>query len=163
MQGTNTDASKKHLFQQMLFWEVGAFEICMVVFLLTTIFSALHYFNILRLDSAFPILSFLPRLEKTLQQDSVMVKKNPVNVVTNEKIKIQLIDYIKSVVKPAYISQKLHSAELAYDKRNFAYEIHWGKESQIPAGNAGIEFEQQTIKYVHVSLYIMTRPARQLR
>ena len=155
LQEANTTSPTKPFFQKVLFWEIGALELSIVFSLLGSIFFILHYFNVLRLDSAFPSLQFLPHQERHAQ---IVVDgglgKHSVVPVTNERVKEKLLDYVKSVVNPAYLSQKVQSLDLFYDKKNFAYELHWGKDAHGPAGNAGIELEQDKVKYMHVSLYI---------
>lgn len=103
----------------ILFLEWGIFEVVFVLVLLCVVFGALNFFNILNVSNVFPQLSFLPHLSSSKQQVSTKIQ------VTRDPQSQEIVDYIKSTLKPAYWSYNIDTPLFTVTKTKNYYESDW--------------------------------------
>jgi len=85
---------------------------------------SINYFNILRLDLAFPFLSFLPR------QHSVQTKKQQYKY-NNVSAKNIFTDYLKSNLRPEFVKSPF---SLNYLKNSPEYNVSWNGDDYMVSG-----------------------------
>lgn len=101
---------------------ISLFEIVFVLSLLFLIFGILNYFNILQLSTIFPKLSFLPHFSQPVQETTLAPQ---VNFPTRDAHSVQLIDYIKQTLRPAYLPFNISQPSFMIQHRANLYAADW--------------------------------------
>lgn len=120
-----TEQSQKNTrFKTFLFFEIGLLEIGFVLLFLVLTFGLLNYFNILRLSSVFPILSFLPTTKK-----EVTARSTDTHSTSQSDIEKVLTAFAKDTLKKDFLPNKTKSNKdadyysMTWDARQYAAQL----------------------------------------
>ncbi|HYK08168.1 MAG TPA: hypothetical protein VEW42_01560 [Candidatus Eisenbacteria bacterium] len=105
--------TKKPFLKGLFFLEIGLFEIGFVFLLLSGIFIALNYFNIINLNHIFPTLSILPK-SKTINQ--------PAQTLTHE-------EYFKNYVNSVLLTPLSSKKATAVSTTNKIVTFTWNEDA----------------------------------
>ncbi len=122
--------------------EIGILEIVACLVALVLVFGTLNYFNILRLDTAFPLLSFFPHLTRTAsvnnstiaQPDGPRYFPQGKNFSYNtKKATVSLRDFLESTLQSNVLPPRINASSFAPSQSFAVYQVQWTLPSNTNA------------------------------